>query len=448
MIPVVPTTLSVVLCLAVHAAHATSSEAYYEPALWADYYLAASWDGYYVDNTWTGATHGTMAEPFTNIQAAINFANATNGAFGANTINVKDTGAEYPGPLMFPNINAMRLKGWGGTPTIAYRGSGPHSTIMSGTNYASPLYACMPPSQVGLEDLVIINETTAPGDWYCADIQAWVSWEPGLTNTPERYRFGVTNCVFNGAGRNGGVRLRDLDQGHMVPWGIPYANYHTSLVQQCRFDDCRTGVMLMPLQCARIADNTFTSNGVAITALQTNFWPYIRPYTNVVIAFNIFHATAGDAIKADNFDQLLVQNNTFYQNGGTGVNVNAAALGYHGTAGLHNNLLYENYAGFSADAADTNALIANNNLLYTNAVADPWDSFGTSNVYADPQFVSTDPLDPLFLAPLAGGPADNRPGHGGVNFIGAKAPVPEPAAALLMLCCMMLPARRKTRPRA
>ena len=32
---------------------------------------AAAWDDYYVDNTWTGATLGTMAAPFTNIQAAI-----------------------------------------------------------------------------------------------------------------------------------------------------------------------------------------------------------------------------------------------------------------------------------------------------------------------------------------------------------------------------------------
>ena len=317
-----------------------------------------------------------------------------NGAFGANTLYVKDTGVEYAGPLTFPNINAMRLKGWSGRPTIAYRGSGPYSTIMSGTNYGSPVYACLPPAQVGLEDLKIVNETTAQGDWYCADIQPWVSWEAGLTNTPERYRFGVTNCVFNGAGRNGGVMLRDLDQRHMVPWGIPYFNYHTSLVQRCQFDNCRIGVKAMPLQFARIADNVFTSNGVAVTAVQTNFWPYIRPYTNLFIAFNIFHASAGDAIKADNFDQLFVQNNTFYQNGGTGVNVNAASLGYSGTAELHNNLLYENYAGFSADAADTNALVANNNLFYTNAVADPWDSFGTSNVYADPQFVSTTPADP------------------------------------------------------
>ena len=405
---------------------------------------AGQWLDYYVDNSWTGAVLGTSAAPFTNIQAAIDFTVFTDGMFAASTIYVKPTGSEYTGLLLFPNLNAMRLKGWGGMPTIAYRGGGPHSTIMSDTNYGSPVYACLPPAQVGLETLAIINDTSAPGDWYCADVQPWVSWEPGLTNTPERYRFGVSNCIFYGAGRNGGLKLRDLDQRHLVPSDIPYFNYHTSLVQRCRFEQCRVGVKAMSLQFARIADNWFVSNAVAITAVQSNFWPYIRPYTNLFIAFNVFESCAGDAVQADNFNELIIQNNTFYQGGGTGAVLNAVDFDYHGTAQLHNNIFYDNGGAWIAAAEDTNALIAGNNLYYANPETG-WEAFGTGSLTnVPPDFVSQTPGDPDFLRPNIGSPAAYRTNlFGGVTFLGALPPLPEPGALLALPLLLVRRAARR-----
>ena len=385
------------------------------------------WADWYVDNTWTGETIGTVDAPFTNIQAAITMAGASN--FAANTINVRDTGIPYEGALVFRNMNALRLRGYGGRPVIRYSGTAGAHTIMSGTNYnlASP-YACMPPAQVGLENLRIENLSPATGDWYCADVQTWVTWEYKYTGMPERLRYGITNVIFDGGGLHGGVRLRDLDQGHMVPWGIPYANFHTSLVQGCVFERCTTGVRIMSMQCARVAFNWFISNGVGVTAVESTNGPYKRAYDTIEVGYNVFAWCREDGLRGGVYSNLVYYNNTFYGCGGTGVVFDAGSMASYGNAGLYNNILAVNGAAWTAQAADTNLLAAAFNVYWGNGGVTGWEGFGGNAVTADPAFVSVNMADADFLRPLAGGPAD-VPGYGGAAFLGARAPIPEPVMA-------------------
>ncbi len=397
---------------------------------------AGTWQEWYVDNSWTGETHGTLEAPFTNIQATIDFVVSTSGMWSADTILVKDTGVPYEGALMFPNMNAMRLMGYDGCPVIKYSGAEGASTIMSGTNYLNPNFACMPPAQVGLENLRIENLTTAPGDWYCADIQTWVSWEPD--RTPDQYRFGVSNCVFYGGGVNSGVKLRDLDQRHMPSMFPP--GIHTSLVQNCTFTECGTGVKVMSMQSAKILNNWFVSNGVGVTAVETTNAVYLRTYSNIVVCFNVFAWGGKDVIEGGIYPRLFYYNNTFYENAGTGVLFNAGVQELPGTGQLHNNLFYGNLAAWVANAGDTNRLIANNNLYYTNAIATGWESFGTSNVFDDPLLV-LDSADEYFLYLDPSSPAADRPaGYGGATFIGALPPIPEAFSmgAVLFACALAL----------
>ncbi|MCX7846645.1 MAG: hypothetical protein N2595_01225 [bacterium] len=413
----------------------------------AGYYAASPyssmwyWADWYVDNTWTGETLGTLDAPFTNIQTAIVMAGASN--FAANTINVRDTGIPYEGPLVFRNMNALRLRGYGGRPTIRYSGAVGAHTIMSGTNYnLASAYACMPPAQVGLENLRIENHTTASGEWYCADVQTWVTWEYKYTGMPERLRYGITNVIFDGAGRNSGVRLRDLDQGHMVPWGIPYANFHTSLVQGCVFARCKTGVRIMSMQCARVAYNWFISNDLGVTAVEMTNGPYKRAYDTIHVGYNVFAWCAQDGIRGGIYSNLVYYNNTFFACGGTGTLFNAGAFASYGKAGLYNNIFYANGAAWVADPADTNLLAAGHNMYWANAATTGWEAFGTPAYFTNPLFVSVDYGDPtLFLCPELNGPAD-VPGFGGATFLGARAPIPEPAAAVVACLLLLLPRRR------
>lgn len=418
------------------------SDAAVVQAMLSGYYLMSDaytsmwyWADWYVDNTWTGETVGTLAAPFTNIQAAITMAGASN--FAANTINVRDTGIPYEGALVFRNMNALRLRGYGGRPVIRYSGAAGAHTIMSGTNYnlASP-YACMPPAQVGLENLRIENFTTATGEWYCADVQTWVTWEYKYTGMPERLRYGITNVIFDGGGVNSGVRLRDLDQGHMVPWGIPYNNFHTSLVQGCVFERCKTGVRIMSMQCARVAYNWFISNGVGVTAVETTNGPYKRAYDTIQVGYNVFAWCGGDGIRGGVYSNLVYYNNTFYGCGGTGTVFDAGLLESYGGAGLYNNIMVGNSAAWTAREADTNLLAAAFNVYWGNAGATGWEMFGSNIITADPAFVSVNLADAEFLRPQADGPADVL-GFGGAAFLGALAPVPEPAVAgvLAVLWC-------------
>jgi hypothetical protein len=388
--------------------------------------LIAAWQDWYVDNTWTGINRGTKAEPFTNIQHAVDYVASTSGVFSADTIYIKDTGVPYTGPVVFPNINAMRLKGYNGRPTITYTGESGAHTIQSGDNYFNPNFACFPPSQVGLEQLRIENLTEANGNWFCADIQTWVSWEAGLTNEfgqpdYERYRYGIHDCEFSGSGRNGGIQLRDLDQRHRPDLDA----VHTSLVWNCTISDCRIGINIMSSQKARVYQNYFISNQVALSAVQTTNSIYQRPYSNVVACFNVIAFSSESAVQSGVYPTLLLYNNTIYATAGTSLFLNAGAQAPQGPAGLNNTVFCNNTAAWLADHNDTNLLSAEYNLYYSNAVTTGWDVFDTHPIYGDPLFVSTDPADALFLYPLAGSAADQA-GWEGIPFIGALPPVPEP----------------------
>jgi hypothetical protein len=405
--------------------------------------LCAAYQDWFVDNTWTGATLGTINAPFTAIQAAVDFAVATNGVFNADTINVKATGQDYYGPIVIPNINAMRLKGTNGYPVITLTGAVAASTISSGNNYFSPSLACFPPSQVGLEHLSIRNESTATGSWFCADVQVWVSWEAGLTNSSggrltERERFGILDCFFDGSNQHGGIRLRDLDQRHR----LDLDSVHTSLVSQCTFENCSVGIQLSSQVKARICDNWFFSNAVAITAVEGTNAVYQRAYSNIVVCFNVVAWCTGDALESDIYPLLLAYNNTFYGNGGTGCVLDAAGYGYGGAAQLQNNIFMDNAATWFADSSDTNALIVSNNLYFANTFATGWELFGGGAVTDDPAFACTDLGCVDFLRPLEFSPAANLTGlFGGVDYLGARSPVPEPAV-LLSLAAALLVRRR------
>lgn len=400
--------------------------------------LFAAWQDWYVDNTWTGINRGTQFEPFTNIQHAVNFVASTSGVFSADTIYVKDTGIPYTGPIVFPNINAMRLKGYNGRPTITYTGETGAHTIQSGDNYFNPNFACFPPSQVGLEQLRIENLTEADGKWFCADIQTWVSWEAGLTNEfgrpdYERYRYGVHDCEFSGGGRNGGVQLRDLDQRHRPDLDA----VHTSLVWNCMISDCRIGINIMSSRKVRVYRNYFISNRVALSAIQTTNSIYQRLYSNIVACFNVIAFSSECAAQSGVYPSLLLYNNTIYATAGTGLFLNAGILDPHGLAGLNNNLFCNNSAAWLADHSDTNLLSAAYNLYFSNVVTTGWEVFDAHPIYGNPQFVSTDPDDALFLYPLAGSAADQS-GWDGIPYIGALPPVPEPCILSMLVMASVI----------
>ena len=406
--------------------------------------LSAAYQDWFVDNTWTGATLGTMAAPFTDIQSAVDFAVATNGVFNGDTINVVASGQDYYGPVVFPNINAMRLKGTNGYPVITITGQVAASTISSGDNYFNPSFACFPPSQVGLEQLVIRNQSIATGAWYCADVQAWVSWEAGLTNSSgerltERERYGIVDCYFDGGGTHGGLRLRDLDQRHRADLD----SVHTSLVSQCTFENCSVAVELSSQVKARVYDNWFFSNAWALAATEGTNSIYQRAYSNIVFCFNVVTWCSGDAFNSDIYPLLLIYNNSFYAGAGTACVLNATSFGYGGVAQLQNNIFYENGAAWLAAAGDTNALIVSNNLYYANTGATGWEMFGGGAVTLDPAFASLDSGNADFLRPLEFSPAANLSGlFGGVDYLGARAPIPEPVGVLCVAALLAL--RRHT----
>lgn len=398
---------------------------------------SSSWQEWYVDNSWTGAVDGSITAPFTNIQEAIDFVVTSNGAFCADTLLVKDTGRPYYGPIIFPNMNALRLKGWNGRPVITLTGAVSATTIMSGTNYFNPIYACMPPAQVGLENLRIENQSTVIGDYFCVDVQTWVSWE---NPDPSQHRYGISNVVFNGNGIHGGIRLRDLDQGHMVPWGIPYNNFHTSLVQACHIEECRTGVEVMPMQCAILRGNWFVSNTTGIAMNQTTNWPYLRLYDSVYSLYNIFAWCDNNGIAGGVYSNLVYQNNTFYDCGTTGLLFSAGQMAPYGNAQLYNNIFYANGAGWHALVSMTNMIDAAWNLYYTNAVQTGWEAFGFSNIYENP-LLTIAPTDEWFLHPEDGSPAAHVAAMNGATFIGALPPIPEPFLGIIpalfaMLCVL------------
>lgn len=378
--------------------------------------LASVWTNIYVDNTWTGATVGTELAPFTNIQAAVDFANSNYGSWSSVTIMIRDTGNDYLGQVVFPNGNAMRLQGINGRPTIAYSGSAPVNTIQSGTNYMSP---GLPPAQIGLEHLRIENRTSATGELFCAQVHTWHSVEPGVTNDPSHLRFGVRDCIFDGRGTHGGIELLDLLQHATVE------PYNSNVVANSRFEQCTVGVSLRTQKEAQLFNNWFVSNVVAIRAVDTTNSVYRRAYADIRVFHNVF-LWCGQGVVGGVYPRLVYYNNTFYESSGTGLLFNAGVLGPEGPSELHNNIFHRGLAAWSADWGTTNALVVSNNLYYGNVQATGFEAVGGVSYTNAPDFASESPGDPEFLYLSETSPAANLSGlYGGATYLGALPPVPE-----------------------
>jgi len=396
---------------------------------------ASVWSNLYVNNAWTGPTLGTAAAPFTNIQAAVNYADDSFGPWSSVSIIIADTGTNYEGQVLIPNAQALRLVGTNGRPAIVYHGAAPLNTIQSDTNYFYP--PDMPPAQVGLENLRIENHASAPGELYCAAIQTWHSVEPAVTNPPAAPRLGVHDCIFDGRGDKGGVLLYDLKQHPDIE------AYNSNLVWNCRFERCTIGVKLWAGKEAHIFGNWFVSNGVAIVAVADTNSVYQRAYRDIYVDHNIMAWCADAGCRGGVYPNLVYYNNTFYECGGTNVCFNAGVLGPEGPAQLQNNIFYNGMAAWIADVATTNMLIVSNNLYYAMAVATGWESFGGGIMTNPPDFASQTPGDPQFLYLSDASPAAHKTGlYGGATYLGALPPVPEPGVACAMLVLAGMAARR------
>jgi hypothetical protein len=398
--------------------------AWYQRAL-----LASTWSNLWVDNSWTGAVVGSEAAPFTNIQAAVDYADATFGAWSSVSIIIRNTGTNYEGQVRVPNAQALRLVGTNGMPVIVYSGSAPLNTIQSGTNYFYG--AGMPPAQVGLENLRVENRSSATGELYCAAIHTWHSVEPAVTNPPARPRYGVHDCIFDGAGSKGGVLLYDLKQHPSIE------GYNSNLVWRCRFENCTVGVMLLAGKETHIFENWFVSNGVAVVAVADTNSVYQRAYRDMFVYHNVMAWCADAGCRGGVYPNLVYYNNTFYECGGTDVYFNAGVLGLEGPAALHNNIFYNGIAAWVANAAATNLLVVSNNLYYALVVATGWETFGGGALTNPPGFASQTPGDPDFLCLSENSPAAHKTGlYGGATYIGALPPVPEPGVLLVGLLAL------------
>jgi len=399
--------------------------------------LAATWSNLWVNNAWTGAVAGTEAAPFTNIQAAVDFADATFGAWSSVSIIVSDTGTNYEGQVRVPNGQALRLVGTNGMPMIVYSGSAPLNTIQSDTNYFYG--AGMPPAQVGLENLRVENHSSAPGELYCAAIQAWHSVEPAVTNPPASPRFGVHDCLFNGRGDKGGVLLYDLKQHASIE------GYNSNLIWNCRFENCTAGVTLLAGKEAHVFGNWFISNGAAVVAVADTNSVYQRAYRDIFVDHNVMAWCADAGCRGGVYPNLVYYNNTFYECGGTNVSFNAGVLGPDGPAELHNNIFYNGGAAWIADLATTNLLVVSNNLYNAMAAVTGWESFGGGAMTNPPDFASQTPGDPEFLYLSETSPAAHKTGlYGGATYLGALPAVPEPGTVcVIMLLAGMLQRRQR-----
>ncbi len=412
-------------------ANEVSYRAWYERAM-----LAATWSNLWVDNTWTGAVAGTEAAPFTNIQAAVDYTDATLGSWSSVSIIIRNTGTDYEGQVMVPNAQALRLVGTNGRPTLVYHGTAPLNTIQSDTNYFYP--PAMPPAQVGLENLRVENHSSAPGELYCAAIQTWHSVEPAVTNPPAAPRFGVHDCMFDGRGDKGGVLLYDLKQHPDIE------AYNSNLVWNCRFERCTAGVTLWAGKEARIFGNWFVSNGAAVVAVADTNSVYQRAYRDIYVYHNIMAWCADAGCRGGVYPNLVYYNNTFYECGGTNVSFNAGVLGPEGPAELHNNIFYNGSAAWIADMATTNMLIVSNNLYNAMGSATGWEQFGGGAMTNPPDFASQTPGAAEFLYLNDASPAAHKSGlYGGATYLGALPPVPEPGAVCTLLVLAGMAARCK-----
>jgi hypothetical protein len=193
----------------------------------------------------------------------------------------------------------------------------------------------------------------------------------------------------------------------------------------------------MSSQKVRVYRNYFISNQVALSAIQTTNSIYQRPYSNIVACFNVIAFSYESAVQSGVYPTLLLYNNTMYAAGGTSLFLNAGILDPEGPAGLNNTVFCNNTAAWLADHSDTNLLSAQYNLYFSNSITTGWEMFDAHPVHGDPQFVSTDPADALFLYPLAGSAAD-QPGWNGIPFLGALPPVPEPVILSVLVIASII----------
>ena len=393
---------------------------------------AGGWIDWYVDNTFEGDSTGTEAAPFKTIQEAVAASVASNATFSADTIWIKGTGTPYYGPIEIPNKNAMRLAGYGDVkPEITVTGEVAQTVIKSGDNYANPFYACMPPAQVGLENLIVKNDIASPaGIYYCADVQTWVSWEESVREKPERMRFGVRNCEFYAS--NGCVcfRLRDLDQRHNQ--ALLEAD-HWSMVWNCKFQGEGDLMHLSSQEKALVVSNTFLGGGRAMVFEGWTNAVYSRLTENVKIKQNLFFGQQISVLYSGVCDDLEFSHNTCVLNSGTHISLTDTGLDPHSTTYVEDNIFQkgEETVQFAEESWSEKVKFSDN--LFEEV-----DSYGEYPVVGEAKFVSTDPDDPDFLRPNFDSDADR-----GGYYLGALAPIPEPACLFAFALVLAVLIRRR-----
>jgi hypothetical protein len=374
------------------------------------------WIDWYVDNTFEGDSLGTEEAPFKTIQEAVAASLASNATFSADTIWIKGTDKPYYGPIEIPNKNAMRLAGYGEVkPEITVTGEVAQTVIKSGDNYASPFYACMPPAQVGLENLIVRNDIAAPaGICYCADVQAWVSWEESVRETPEKMRFGIRNCEFYAKNGNVCFRLRDLDQRHKQE--LVDAD-HWSMVWNCKFQGEGDLMHLSSQEKALVVSNTFIGGGRAMVFEGWTNAVYSRLTENVKIKQNLFFNQQTAVLYSGVCDDLEFSHNTCVLASGTHVSLTDTGLDPRSTTYVEDNIFQKGEAAVQfAEESWSEKVTVRDNLF------EEVDSYGEYPVVGEAKFVSVDPEDVDFLRPNYDSDADR-----GEYYLGALAPIPEPA---------------------
>ena len=382
----------------------------------------ASWSDWYVDNSVSDpAPDGSKKHPFSTIQEAVAASQAKQAVFSADTIYIKGTGNPYYGPIEIPNQNAMRLKGYGDLkPEITLTGAVEATTIKSGDNYRNPTYACMPPAQVGLENLIIKNESTSPNLHYAADVQCWVSWEASVTGFPERIRLGILDCSFLARGSNVCLRVRDLDQRHNQE--LIDAD-HRSLVTRCFFQGSRDLVHLSAQQKVDLTSNIFYAGQSALYFEDMTNSVYSRLTQDVRITYNRFFHQRNGALFSGIYPDFLFQNNTCIGLNGTHLAFLQEKLEARGEVSVLRNIFVSGANVLAlAEEGWENLLSVNDNLFFNVAAV------GDQQEIADPQFLSEELISADFLRPAETSPAVH-PGY----YLGAVAPVPEPTLIFISL---------------
>lgn len=383
---------------------------------------ANSWRDIYVDNSFEGQGRGTAEAPYQTVQEALADSLAATPTFSADVIWIRGTGRPYFGPVEVPNRNALLFRGYGEQrPELTITGLVAATTIKSGDDYASPFYACMPPAQVGLENLRISNASQdRSGRWYAADIQAFVSWEASVTNNPAHMRFGIRDCEFAAAGSNGCLRLRDLDQRHKEEL---VAAGHWSLVERCIFAGEADLLTLASQQRAALTSNVFLGGRRAIFCEGWTNGVYQRLTEQVRIRCNRFYNQAEAVLFGGVYPEFLFARNTCVA----------------GEAGLHLGFLRDNmeprgevtvagniFCGGSAAAAYACPEWADS-VLFGENLFDGLPGTGEGALAGEAQFLSLDPGSPDFLRPAETSAANLED-----RYLGALAPVPEPGLLWLL----------------